>query len=222
MKIIEYGYYDIASNETETKEYLAKALHYHPQTISVLPYYLKIAKLIISNHRVALSSIVDYPFGLSDSESRVKLIDTSIKNGANIIEMVAPAHLLCNRRYDKFRKELETNVKLCDINSVELRYVLEYKLFNPELLYKVTNILAEYKIYTAYPSANYLMDSISDNLLAAMLISQKNPQMNMIVNGSAWTDEHINMLFNNNKIYGYKTSNIYTLEKIHKKSQNLP
>jgi deoxyribose-phosphate aldolase len=221
MKIIEYGYYDIASNENETKECLEKAIHYHPKTISVLPYYLRTAKLAINNHKIALSSVVDYPFGLSDSESRVKLVESSIKNGANIIEMVSPAHLLCNRRYDKFRKELEINIKLCEAGLVELRYILEYKLFNPELLYKVSSILSEFKIYTIYPSANYLIDNISDNLLAAMLISQKHAQMNIIVNGSAWTDDHINMLFNNKKIYGYKTSNIYTLEKIYKKSQNL-
>jgi hypothetical protein len=103
---------------------------------------------------------------------------------------------------------------------VDLRYVLEYKIFVPELLYKMASILTEFGINTIYPSANFLMDNISDNILAAMLISQKNTNMNIIVNGSAWTDDQINNILNSTKIYGYKTSNIYTLEKITKKSQN--
>lgn len=219
MNIIEYGYYDIASNENETKENISKSLYYNPTTISVFPYYVKIIKPILKN-KIPLSTILDYPFGLSDAESRYKLLDHSIQNGADIVEMVAPANILCNRKYDKFRKELETHTDLCKRAGVELRYVLEYKIFVPELLYKASNILTEFGISTIYPSANFLMDNIADNILAAMLISQKNSNINIIVNGSAWTDEHINNILNSTKIYGYKTSNIYTLEKITKKSKN--
>lgn len=218
MNIIEYGHYDIASNELETKELITKALTFHPQTISTLPYYTKIVKPLLPE-QTKLSSIIDYPFGLSDSESRSKLLETAIKNGSEIVEIVAPNHLLCNRRYDKFRKELDTYSKLCSEANVEIRYMLEYKLFTPELLYKAAHILIDFNIPVMYPSVNYLLDNISDNILVSMLINQKNPKIKIIVNGSAWTDEHINILFNNPKIYGYKTSNIYTLEKLFLKNQ---
>jgi deoxyribose-phosphate aldolase len=219
MNIIEYGYYDIASNENETKENISKSLYYNPTVISVFPYYVKAIKPLLKN-QIPISTILDYPFGLSDSDSRYKLIENAIQNGTDIIEMVAPSNILCNRKYDKFRKELEAQTELCKRSSVDLRYVLEYKIFVPELLYKMASILTEFGINTIYPSANFLMDNISDNILAAMLISQKNTNMNIIVNGSAWTDDQINNILNSTKIYGYKTSNIYTLEKITKKSQN--
>lgn len=218
MNIIEYGHYDIASNESEIKEIITKALLFHPQTISTLPYYTKIVKSLIPKE-TRLSCILDYPFGLSDSESRNKLLETAIKNGSEIVEIVAPSHLLCNRRYDKFRKELESYTKLCAESNVEIRYMLEYKLFTPELLYKTASILIDYNISVMYPSVNYLLDNISDNILVSMLINQKNPKIKIIVNGSAWTDDHINTIFNNPKIYGYKTSNIYTLEKLFLKNK---
>jgi hypothetical protein len=50
-----------------------------------------------------------------------------------------------------------------------------------------------------------------------MLVHQKNPKTNIIFSGSAWTDEQIDMVLNNQQIYGYKTTNIYTLEKIYQK-----
>jgi hypothetical protein len=219
MNIIEYGYYDIASNENETKDALVKGLEYKPSVISVLPYYIKLAQVVCGS-KARVSCIIDYPFGLSDTESRLKAVELALKSKIDILEIICPTQLLCNRKYDKFRKELEICSKLCKEASVELRYILEYKIFMPELLYKAANILTEFGVYTAYPSANYLMDNISDNILAAMLISQKNPNINIIVNGSAWTDDHIRTILDNNKIHGYRTSNIFTLEKITKKSQN--
>lgn len=219
MNILEYGYYDLASNETEIKENIKKALIYSPNAISVLPYYTKTIKPFLSSN-TRLSTIIDYPFGLTDTDSRIKSVETAIKNDIDILELITPTHLLCNRKYDKFRKELEIISKLCEQSFIELRYILEYKIFTPELLYKVSQILQEFNISTIYPSSNYLMDTISDNILVSMLISHKNPNMNIIVNGSAWTDEQIDLILANTKIYGYRTSNLYTLAKIAKKSQN--
>lgn len=219
MNILEYGYYDLASNETETKDNIKKALLYSPNAVSVLPYYAKLVKTFISSN-TRLSTIIDYPFGLTDTDSRVRSVESVIKNDIDIIEIICPTHLLCNRKYDKFRKELEIISKLCQESFIELRYILEYKIFTPELLYRVSQILQEFNITTIYPSSNYLMDTISDNILVSMLISQKNPKMNINVNGSAWTDEQIDLVLSNTKIYGYRTSNLYTLAKISKKSQN--
>lgn len=216
MKIIEYAYYDLASNEAEVKEVVKQALTFQPHSISVLPYYLKIVKPIMFG-RTDLSCVVDYPFGLSDSASRILSVDQAIKDGADSIELIMANPLLCNRKYDKVRKELEIYSNLCLSHNVEPRCILEYKIFTPELLYKAAAILNEFNINIIYPSANFLIDNIADNILAGMLIHQKNPKSTIIFSGSAWTDEHMNLLTDNQQIYGYKTTNIYTLEKLYKK-----
>jgi len=216
---IEYASYDLANNEKETKDDLLLALKLKPSVISVFPFYIKPAKSILENFpNTKLSSIIDYPFGLSDSEARIKSVEQAIIAGTNIIELVISLPLLCNRKYDKLKKELYTISQLCEYSDVELRAVVEYKLFSPDLLYKVSYFLQEFGIHIIYPSANFLMDNISDNILAAMLILQKNPKIKVIANGSAWTNEHIGLILSNTKIYGYKTSNIYTLEKICQKN----
>jgi|694.fasta_scaffold60647_9 deoxyribose-phosphate aldolase len=216
MKILEYGYYDLATNETETKELIKKALSFQPHSVSVLPYYVRTIRPIVFG-RTELSCVIDYPFGLTESASRILSIEQAIKDGADIIELVMASPLLCNRKYDKLRKELEIYVSLCTQNNVRARCVLEYKIFAPELLYKAASILNEFDISVIYPSANFLIDNISDNILAGMLVHQKNPKTNIIFSGSAWTDEQIDMVLNNQQIYGYKTTNIYTLEKIYQK-----
>lgn len=216
MKILEYAYYDLATNETEAREMTKKALVFQPNSISALPYYIKLIRPIIFG-RTSLSCIIDYPFGLSDTASRLVSVEQAIKDGADIIELVMSSPLLCNRKYDKLRKELEIYSGLCKQNGVQARCILEYKIFSPELLYKAASVLNEFNISTIYPSANFLIDNISDNILAGMLIYQKNPKTTVIFSGSAWTDEHIDMILDNPQIYGYKTNNIYTLEKIYQK-----
>lgn len=216
MKILEYGYYDLATNESEIKEVIKKALSFQPHSISILPYYIRTIRPIISG-RTDLSCIIDYPFGLSDSSSRILSIEQAIRDGTDIIELVMSSSLLCNRKYDKLRKELEIYSGLCLSGNVQPRCVLEYKIFAPELLYKAASILSEFNINVIYPSANFLIDNISDNILAGMLIHEKNPKTNIVFSGSAWTNDQIDMVLNNKQIYGYKTTNIYTLEKIYQK-----
>lgn len=220
MLKLEYGYYDIASNENEIKHILSQLATYQIDNISVFPYYTKLAKTVLQN-KCSVATVIDYPFGLSDTDSRILSVSSSIANGANIIQIVAPSSLLCNKKYDKFKKEIEFLHKLCKENSVELRYILEYKIFTSDLLYKLSFILSEQGISTIYPSSNHLMDTISDNILVTMLLKKKNPKINIVVNGSAWTDDQIDLILNNKNIYAYKTSNIYTLEKIYRKTQNL-
>lgn len=215
MKYIEYGYYDLASNENEIKEVIKKISIFKPSTISVLPYYIKHIKPLVNHSH--LSTIIDYPFGVSDCSSRMLSVEESIKDGVDSIELVMNSSLLCNRRYDKIRKELEIFANLCSQNNVVPKCILEYKLFAPELLYKACGILNEYNINTIYPSANFLIDNISDNILAGMLILKKNPKMFVVFNGSVWTDDQIDTLLKNEHILAYRTSNIYTLEKMYKK-----
>lgn len=216
---IEYGYYDLASNENEVKENIKQALVFKPSAISVLPYYVKSIKSLI-NH-IPIGTIIDYPFGLSDPTSRAISIEQSIKDGVDYIDLVMHSALLCNRKYDKIRKELEIFSILCDKNNTLPRCILEYKIFSPELLYKACQLLNEYSINTIYPSANFLIDNISDNILAGMLIFQKYPKMSIIFNGSIWTDEHVDILLKNQHILTYRTSNIYTLEKLFKKNYQI-
>ena len=213
MNILEYGYYDTASNDSEVKDYVKQALKYQPNTISVLPSYLRCSKNIIKN-QCALSTVIDFPYGISPLKSRTYAIEQAIKDGAQIIELVIPNHALCNKKYDKFRQDINIHKDLCDRHNVELRYILDYRIFTEYMLYKIAQMLLAHKIDVIYPSTNLFLDNITDNIIASMMISKKVPYIDVIVNGNAWNDDHISLIMNNPKIYGYKTNNLYTLEKI--------
>lgn len=216
INYVEYGYYDFASDEKETKDNIQKAIEFKPSTISVLPQYIKTIKKNIPNN-ITLSTIIDYPFGLSDHASREEAVKSAIQNGVSCIEIVCPNYFLCNRKYDKFRLEIDSLKTLCDVAGIELRYILEYKIYTLELLYKISEILCSKNLLTIYPSVSYSLDSIMDNIVVSMMLKKKHPKLNIVVNGQAWNEQQLDLILSNEHITSYKTTNIHTLEKLYRK-----
>jgi len=212
---IEYGYHDLASNEQETKTNLDTALNYPIDAVSVLPYYTKLAKNCVANKPVKIGSLIDYPTGSSDLNSRLQSSKNAIKNGANILQITVPVSYLCNRKYDKFREDISNHMELCADGKTEVRYILEYRLFSYEMLYKITQILLGYKVYSIYPSSGYFIDDIYDNILAAALINKKIPDINIICNGNLWNSNQISVLEKHN-LYGLKVHSIHVLDMLFK------
>jgi deoxyribose-phosphate aldolase len=210
--IIEYSIYDIAISDEELKKNLNEVVTYNPNTISVLPANIKLVKNIISstNKNIKISTCIDYPLGIFDTKTRNLAIESAIKSGADIISVCAQSYFFCNRKYDKFREDIRSNLEICSKNNVKLRYFLEYRVFTYELLYRVSQILLDLGVDTIYPSTGYLLDDINDNLVAAALINKKVP-INIICNGNIWNNSQINNIFKS-KIHGIKVNSINGLD----------
>jgi len=212
--LIEYTYYDIASNDTEIQQNLTEALKHPIQTISVLPPYAKLAKSL-AKVPVKVSCPIDYPMGVLDIKSRLSVVDFCLKNNVDIIEAVCPAQFLCNRKYDKFRDDIKQISNLCEPVNVEVRYILEYRQYSYELLYKIAQILYDFNIKTVYPSTGYSLDDISDNIIASALINKKVPNINIVCNGNLWNATQLKLV-QNNKLYGLRVNSLNGLNLIYK------
>lgn len=202
---IEYACYDVAGNETEITNTITGAIKFKPGVISVFPQYIKTAKSLSNNTRI--SSPIDFPLGILDTKTRLIATESAIKQGADIIELVCPSYFLCNRKYDKFREDIKQTLAMCVANKVELRYILEYRQYSYELLYKIAQILLDLGINIIYPSTGYLLDDINDNLLASALINKKVPNINIICNGNLWNDSQVKVV-KNSQIYGFRVNSI--------------
>lgn len=206
----EYSIYDIAVNEAELKNNLAEALKLHIDTISVLPMFAKIAKSCLGKE-FPISCPIDYPMGLMDSKSRAHAVEQTIKNGANIVDVVIPSFFACNRKYDKFREDIRTMSTICSNHNIKLRYFLEYRIYSYDLLYKMSQILLDLGVDTIFPSTGYLLDNIYDNILAIALINKKSPKINLICNGNVWNSDQCTVIKKAN-LYGLRVNNLHSLK----------
>jgi deoxyribose-phosphate aldolase len=207
--IIEYCSYDISLSDEEFKQNINSAISYKPKSVSVLSSYVRLAKNLLPED-ITLCSSIDYPLGTSDTKNRNMAIETSIKSGAKIINLVSQPYYFCNRKYDKFRDDIKSNLEICNKHSVELRYTLEYRVFTYELLYKVSQILLDIGVNTIYPSSGYLLDDINDNILATALINKKIP-INIIANGNIWNISQIKTVYKAN-LFGIMVNSINALK----------
>lgn len=207
--IVEFSAYDVATSDEELKEIFRQINNITVDTVCVFLSNIKLAKQNLKES-IKISTAIDYPLGISDTKTRLIAIESAIKQGADIINLVAQPYYLCNRKYDKFRDDIKYSIELCQKSNVGLRYILEYRIFTYDLLYKVAQILLTSGIDTIYPSTGYLLDDINDNILASALINKKVP-INIISNGNIWNISQITNIYKAH-LYGIKVNSVNALK----------
>lgn len=207
---LEYACYDIAINEDEVKKNIQNAIQYNPYSISIHPYSLSSVKSLIPEN-IKLSCAIDYPMGLTDIATRNQIVQQVAKNNqVNIIDLNVPSKLIVNRKYDKFREDIKLNAEVCKDHNVELRYVLEYRVFSHEILAKLCQILKTFEINHVFPASGFLLDDINDNIIAAKYLMAKS-NMKVICNGNVWTKQQVENV-RKSGVGGLRVSNIPSLE----------
>jgi len=207
---IEYACYDYSLSDDEIKNNLNFVAKLGIKNISIFPIYIQSIKSLIDEFDLKISCPVDYPFGISDSKIRSASTLTAIKSGASTIDMVAPAKLITNRKYDKIRDDIKNNITICQDNNTQLRYIIEYRVFNHEILAKISTILKSLNIEYILPSTGYMLDDINDNIIACKYLMAKS-QIKTITNANIWTEKHIQNIKLAN-IYGIRFHNIHSLQ----------
>ena len=210
--LIEYANYDISNNDNELKAEFDIINKLNVNTVSVLPCHTKLAKSNLKSS-IKIATVIDYPLGYSSISSRSSNIVSSIKEGSSIIELVIPSHFLCNRKYDKIKSDIETQYKICNEAGIEIRYILEYRIFQVDSLYKISQLLKANSIDTILPSTGFFLDDINDNLIVGALISKKIPDMKIIYNGKIWNEKHYSLILNSN-LYGFRSYSKSSLSKV--------
>lgn len=212
--LLEFCQHDFTLNEHENKETILEALKYKPSLISVFSYY---AKSISQLTDIPVVCPIDFPVGLSDSKTRLQMGSFAIKNGARALDITYPAQLIVNRKYDKFREDIKNFNDLGVENNINIRYVLEYRKYSYELLYKLSQILSDFGVGTILLSTGYFLDDINDNIIAAGMINKKNPNIKIVLTANIWTKEQLDNI-NKSGLSGFRANNLNGLKLF---SQNI-
>lgn len=212
----EYVCYDYSLSDKELKHNISSATKLGIKNIGLHYVNANLIKPIVSNadSQISLSSPIDFPYGISDSRNRLMQINTAIKSGINTIDIVAPSKFIANRKYDKLRDDIQNNTLLCKEHNVNIRYILEYRVFNHETLAKTCQILKELGIDQIIPSTGMMLDDINDNIIASKYLATKSG-INVICNGNIWQDKQVKSVIAAN-IYGIRIHHIPVIEILYK------
>lgn len=185
---IEYACLDYSLTEIEVQSNIEYAIKNSITNIVLHPYSIGPIKNLHPNLNIACE--LDYPYGLSDIKSRNFMVEQACKTGVSTIDIVTPNKILTNRKYDKLREDIRSNLAICKEHSVSLRYILEYRVFSHEVLAKVCQILKTFDINTVLPSSGIFLDDINDNLIVCSFLNTKS-KIDVISNGNIYTAKQI-------------------------------
>jgi deoxyribose-phosphate aldolase len=206
--LLEFSQHDATLNEHENKELILEAIKHKPSLISVFPFYIKSTSQLTN---IPIACPIDFPLGINDSKTRINMAEFAIRNGARCLDITYPAQLINNRKYEKFREDIKSFIELGIQTNIDIRYILEYRKYSYELLYKIAQILLEFGISTISLSTGYFLDDINDNIIAASMITKKAPNINIILTGNLWNKEQINNIVKSN-MKGIRVSNVNGLK----------
>lgn len=217
MTYIDYACLDYSVNETELEQNVLIAIKNGVKDISVPGYSLSTIKNIsaIQERNISISCPVDFPYGLSDIKTRNFHINQLSNNNSikiKYLDLFIPTKIITNRKYDKFREDIRTNIKICNDSNIELRYMLEYRVYSHEVLAKVCQILTDLGIKTVFPSSGIMIDDINDNLIACNFLTVKSG-IKTITTGNIYHEKQINTVSKTQELFGIRFTNTHSLLK---------
>ena len=94
-------------SEEEMKEFLEKANETTFHSVVVSPTYVQLAKEILADTDIKVGSVVGFPLGFEDTESKLAETKTLLDKGVDELEVVINLSYLKDKKYSLIGKEIE-------------------------------------------------------------------------------------------------------------------
>lgn len=156
------------------------------------------------------SSVIDYPYGISDTSIRLHEIALSIRRSASIIDLVLNPHHIENGNWKSTRKDTKACLAACKNSKVELRPVIEYRLFEQKTIIETCNLLYDLGILSIVTSTGSMVDDISDNAIISYQIASRSG-LNVISCANISTPEQVS-IFKHVGVQGIRVPSLKTAQ----------
>ena len=114
--------------EDEMKEFLEKAKETSFNSVVVSPTYVSLAKETLNDTDIKVGSVVGFPLGFEDTESKIAETKTLVDKGVDELEVVINLSHLKDKKYDLIGKEIEEIKNI--MGDKPLKVNIEVKNFN--------------------------------------------------------------------------------------------
>ncbi len=105
--LINYTNLNNMATESEMKEFLEKAKELNFHSVVISPTYIPLAKEILTETNIKIGSVVGFPLGFEDTESKIAETKELIKKDVDEIEVVINLSHLKDERYDLIENEIK-------------------------------------------------------------------------------------------------------------------
>ena len=124
-KLINFTNLNNMIKESEMEEFLNNAKELNFNSVVVSPTYVQLAKKILNDTNIKIGSVVGFPLGFEDSDSKIAEAKDLINKGADEIEVVLNLSYLKDEKYDLLENEIREIKKA--IGDKILKVIIETK-----------------------------------------------------------------------------------------------
>ncbi|WP_407421087.1 deoxyribose-phosphate aldolase [Methanobrevibacter sp.] len=107
-------------SEEEVKEFLEKAKKSTFNSVIVSPTYVSLAKETLKDTDIKVGSVVGFPLGFEDSETKVAEVKSLLDKGVDEIDVVVNLSYLKDKKYDLIGKKIEEIKKIMGDKTLKL------------------------------------------------------------------------------------------------------
>lgn len=163
--LINYTNLNNIITESEMKEFLNKAKEMNFNSVVVSPTYVSLAKEILEGTDIKVGSVIGFPLGFEDTESKIASAKSLNKKGVDEFEVVLNISYLKDEKYDLLENEIRQIKEV--IGDKILKVVIETKAledYEKANAAKVAeNSGADYvKTATGFVSPNHIFENVND------------------------------------------------------------
>lgn len=119
------------------------------------------------------SAAIDFPYGLSNTEVRVHEIILAARQGASFVDLVINSGFIKEKNWSRIRKDLKACLSACKQFDIELRPIIEYRLFSLKDILFICELLPKYGIQKIVNSTGFIADDIEENIKFSKKIVKK-------------------------------------------------
>jgi deoxyribose-phosphate aldolase len=127
MRLIDHTLLKPYSTLEDVRRVFNEAVSFGCHSICVNPVYVSLARSLVDDAGADLKvcSVIDFPFGSMDTESRVQAIVRAAANGADEVDVVAPITLVKSSRWAEVARDLRRVVRAAHGEGLVIKVVVE-------------------------------------------------------------------------------------------------
>lgn len=145
-----------AENEAVVKDAIAEAIHEGFKLIMIRPEHVALAKEMIlkANSNLLVGTVIDFPEGNSDLETKLKEANEAIENGADDLDFVCNYEAFKNGDIALVKQEILIGTQIGLANNKTVKWIIEVAALTDKEIIQLS-VLIKNVVMSSFKEENY-------------------------------------------------------------------
>lgn len=163
--VINYTNLNNMISEAEMKEFLNQAKEMNFNAVTINPTYVPLASEILADCDTKVGSVVGFPLGCENTESKIAEAKSLIENGTDEINAVINLNHVASEKYDLIEEEAKLLKEA--VGDKTLKMIIESKILEDEqkanIVIRLEKAGVDYlKTSTGFVTPNHIYEIVND------------------------------------------------------------